>query len=103
MRDVRILPGVAEDVAEAASWYDQKGFRGLGDRFVATFYACIGETQEHGEIHRVVYSDFRRVLLKPFPYLLYYRYHGESLIISLVIHGARDPERVRALLRERNQ
>jgi hypothetical protein len=39
--------------------------------------------------------------MRPFPYVIYYRYHGELLVVSLVIHAARDPERVRALLRER--
>jgi hypothetical protein len=43
--------------------------------------------QEHGEIHRVVYSDFRRVLLRPFPYALYYSYHDELMVVTLVIHG----------------
>jgi hypothetical protein len=37
----RILPEVADDVAEAANWYDREGFPGLGDRFLATFYASI--------------------------------------------------------------
>ena len=40
MRDFRILPEVADDVAAAADWYDKEGHVGLGDRFLTTFYAA---------------------------------------------------------------
>ena len=101
MKALRILPAVAADVAEAARWYDKEGYLGLGDRFVATFHSCVEHLCEQGEIHRVVYSEFRRVLLRPFPYALYYRYQGEVMVISLVIHGARNPRRIRSLLHRR--
>ena len=51
MKAVRILPEVAADVAEAARWYDEEGYLGLGDRFVGTFYSGVAHLQEHGEIH----------------------------------------------------
>ena len=101
MKALRILPEVAADVAEAAHWYDEGGYLGLGDRFVAAFHACVGHLQERGEIYRVVYSGFRRVLLRPFPYALYYRYRGEVLVVVLVVHGARNPRRIRSVLRTR--
>ena len=103
MKALRILPEVAADVAEAARWYDEEGYIGLDDRFVGTFYSCVAHLQERGEIYRTVYSNFRRVLLRPFPYALYYRYHGEVMVISLVIHGARSPRHIRALLRTRRE
>jgi len=103
MKDFRILPEVADDVAEAADWYDKEGFAGLGDRFLETFYASIGHLQKTREIHRCVYSDFRRVFLRPLSYGLYYSYDGRLLIIALVIHVARDPQRVQAILRARTK
>ena len=51
MKALRILPEVANDVAEAARWYDEEGYLGLGDRFVGTFYSGVAHLQEHGEIH----------------------------------------------------
>ncbi len=41
MRNVRILPDVLLDIAEAAAWYDENGYDGLGDRFVDTFYSSL--------------------------------------------------------------
>ena len=100
---VRILAEVSEDVANAANWYDQEGYVGLGERFERAFYSHVEHLQDSGEIYRTVYSEFRRIFLRPFPYALYYRYHGLLLVVSLVIHTARDPKRVRALLRERRR
>jgi hypothetical protein len=101
MKDIRVLPAVANDLAEAANWYDREARPGLGERFLATFYSYLPHIQENGEVHRIVYSDFRRILLKPFPYAAYYRYFEDWVVVSLVIHGARDPKTVRRLLRER--
>lgn len=101
MTQLRIIPEVAEDVAAAADWYDHEGYVGLGDRFVATFESYASHLQENGEIYRIVYSEFRRILLRPFPYALYYRYHGEFLTVVLVVHGARNPKLVHSLLRNR--
>jgi hypothetical protein len=101
MSDFRILPEVADDLAEAANWYDKKGYVGLGNRFIQSFYSYIPHLQEQGKIYRVVYSDFRKILLQPFPYFLYYRYHGDLLVISLVISAVRRPSLIRRRLGNR--
>jgi hypothetical protein len=99
--DFRILAEVAGDIAEAADWYDREGYEGLGDRFASTFYAYVDHIRQNGEIYRPVYSEFRRLLLRPFPYALFFRYHGEILVVALVAHVSRDPGRIRRMLRER--
>lgn len=102
MKALRLLPAVLEDTARAARWYDEEGYAGLGERFLAVFYAVLPKIQQQGEIHRAVYGDFRRILLNPFPYAVYYRYHGDWVVVSLVIHAARNPRLLQELLRERS-
>jgi hypothetical protein len=89
MTGVRILPAVVGDVAEAADYYDWKGYPGLGYRFEEVFYAAIPHLREKGEVYSVAYSEFRKLILEPFPYLLYYRYFEERPVIALVVHAAR--------------
>jgi len=101
MTELRLLPEVLEDTAQAARWYDEAGYVGLGERFLAVFYSMLPQIQQHGGASRPVYQDFRRILLNPFPYAVYYRYHGDWVVISLVIHGARSPRLLKKLLRER--
>ena len=60
MRDIRVLPAVLEDVAEAAAWYDEDGYPGLGDRFIATFYSYLPEIQQNGGIYRQAYLEFHK-------------------------------------------
>ena len=38
MKELRLLPAVLEDTAQAAQWYDEEGYVGLGDRFLEVFY-----------------------------------------------------------------
>lgn len=101
MRSVRLLPGVVQDVEEAVGWYNEQGHAGLGDRFTSAFYGGVLHIQQNGEIYRKVYEDFRKILVRPFPYAVYYRLHEDIWIVTLVIHATRHPDLARDLLRER--
>ena len=101
MREIRILPEVVQDVAMAAEWYDVGGYLGLGDRFTATFYSFLPEIQKSGEIYRKAYLDFRKILIRPFPYSVYYRLHDDTWIVALVIYAAGRPSLKRRILRNR--
>lgn len=101
MRGIHILPAVLQDVVEAAKWYDKEGYPGLGDRFAGTFYDALLHIQRNGEIHRVVFDRFRKVLIRPFPYSVFYRLQEEVWIVALVMHAARRPTLAKAALRER--
>ena len=70
MKKLRLLPPVTDDITQAVDWYDEEGYAGLGDRFLAVFYASLPQIQQHGDIYRPIYKDFRRVLLEPFPLTL---------------------------------
>ena len=69
MKKLRLLPPVTDDITQAVDRYDAEGYAGLGDRFLAVFYASLPQIQHHGDtatFYRPIYKDFRRVLLEPF-------------------------------------
>jgi len=101
VREIRLLGAVFEDMAQATRWYDVEGSIELGDRFTAVFYSYLTHIQQHEKAYSVVYKEFRRVLLKPFPYSLYYRNYEDWIVVALVIHAARSPRSWQALLRGR--
>lgn len=101
MKELRLLPSVVDDAAQATRWYEKEGHEGLGERFAVNFYSHLQHIQQHGESYRPIYHEFRRILLYPFPYAIYYRYYRNWVVISLLIHTARNPRLVRRLLRER--
>ena len=101
MSTIRFLPAVFSDVEDAAQWYDERGYPGLGDRFIEVFYFHVEPIQQRGKSYGRVYDEFPRVLLNPFPYAAYFRYYEDLIVLSLVMHTARDPRLWRKMLRER--
>ncbi|MCW0219266.1 MAG: type II toxin-antitoxin system RelE/ParE family toxin [Prosthecobacter sp.] len=103
MRQLRILDEAFEDTAAAAEWYDHCGGKELGDRFLRVFYSYLPEILKDAEIHRPVYRQFRRILIKPFPYAVYFRIQQDWVIVTLVWHTARNPVVLKELLEGRIQ
>ena len=102
MKLLHVLPEVWDDLDEAASWYDKRGGKELGDRFVAAFDAQLDPIAELAETHRKVYKEFSRIFAKPFPYAIYFRIQQEWVVVTLLWHTARNPEDLRTTLTERD-
>jgi plasmid stabilization system protein ParE len=102
MKQLRILPEAWEDADEAATWYDKKGGRELGDRFLAAFRAQLPEIVRFAGTYPKVYKEFSRVFAKPFPYAIYFRIHQDWVVVALLWHTARNPEDLRTTLTERD-
>jgi toxin ParE1/3/4 len=97
---LRLRPDLLQDLHDAAGWYESASL-GLGDEFRRAFFAELDLIAALPLSHRLIYRDFRRTLLPRFPYLIYFKVEGETVIIFLLIHSSRDPDTVRSLLRER--
>ena len=69
---LRFLPQVEEDLAVGFTWYESRS-AGLGGEFLHTFYTSVGEISLNPMQWPKVYDQFRRRLLKRFPYALYFR------------------------------
>jgi toxin ParE1/3/4 len=91
MRDLRVLAEVYRDLAETTDYYFERGGNELSNRLIGSFETTLGKLQVPSEILRPVYHTFRRVLLKPFPYKLYYTIENEFVVVILMIHVARSP------------
>lgn len=103
MRGIRILSPVLSDIDTAASWYDENGYEGLGERFIRSFYASLTRIQTQGEMYRISYRDFRKFLIPSFPYFIYFSLHSDEWIVPLVIHTSRRPSLTKTLLNQRTK
>jgi plasmid stabilization system protein ParE len=81
-------PGVS-----AATQFDERQRRGLGEGFLAAVRATLDRIQFNPELHAVVYREVRRALVRRFPYAVYYRIEPERIAAVAVHHGKRDPKR----------
>ncbi|MDO8544681.1 MAG: type II toxin-antitoxin system RelE/ParE family toxin [Opitutaceae bacterium] len=81
-----------EDLASARDWYEQKG-AGLGDEFLDSVAAALRELERNPERARLYYRNFRRVILRRFPYKLFYQLIAPRVVIFRVLHAKQDHPR----------
>ena len=96
------LPEVEEDVMAAYVWYEDRA-AGLGLEFLRSFYAHAALLQRTPLLFRNVHGDFRRGLLRRFPYACYYRVEGGYVIVYGAFHCARDPAAISESLGSRHK
>jgi plasmid stabilization system protein ParE len=85
-------PEAEADLADAFAWYEERG-RGLGDRFLFSVEAALAAIQRHPESFLVVHKHVRRILLRRFPYAVFYTVDESSVTVFGVFHCRRDPGR----------
>ena len=98
--NLRFLPEVEEDVIAGYVWYEGKSL-GLGEEFLRIFYACAGELPRNPLLYQKVYNEFRRRLLRRFPYAIYFMVEGDQIVVFGLFHCARDPRTIKGKLRDR--
>jgi plasmid stabilization system protein ParE len=92
VKPVLVRPAAAADIEEAFLWYERKR-PGLGEEFLEIVNAAMGDIAAHPARHPVIYRNTRRLLLRRFPYALYYRVHDDDIIVVACMHGRRSPKR----------
>lgn len=84
-----LRPEAEQDVAEAAAWYADKSAE-LGDAFLDEFARAMRELETNPERPPLYYRNFRRVLLRRFPFKIFFQIAGDRVIVFRVLHAARD-------------
>jgi plasmid stabilization system protein ParE len=87
-----VRPAGAADIEEAYRWYERQRV-GLGEEFLAAGDAILGDIVAHPSTYPVIHREARRVLLRRFPYAVFFRIHGETVVVLACMHGRRDPSR----------
>jgi plasmid stabilization system protein ParE len=82
------------DIAEAYAWYEDRGV-GLGEEFLSSVDACLEGVRRWPRMNAVVHEDFRRSLIRRFPYAVFYEQSESTVTIYAVFHTSRDPDKWR--------
>lgn len=99
---LRFLPEVEGDVLSGYVWYEIKS-QGLGEDFLRMFYACVNEITQNPLLYQKVYNEFRRRLLRRFPYAIYFMIKDNQIIVFGLFHSARDPGIIKTKLQDREE
>jgi toxin ParE1/3/4 len=90
-------PEAEQDIAEAYAWYESRRV-GLGEEFLSCIDACIQAICRTPKMHAIVYENYRRALLRRFPYAVFYECDQSAVTIYCVFHTSQDPEKWRERL-----
>ena len=88
---VLIRPEAEADLAEACQWYEEQR-PGLAERFLLSVEAALSGIERFPESFPVVYNQVRRVLLRRFPYGIFYLLEESRVVVLAVFHCKRDPK-----------
>lgn len=92
-----LAPEVEEDLGEAYGWYEERR-PGLGEELLSCVDACIEQICRLPEMHTKVHGEYRRALVRRFPYAVFYEYADGTVTVYCVFHTSRDPEKWRQRL-----
>jgi plasmid stabilization system protein ParE len=81
---------------DAFAWYEEQA-EGIGQALVRAFFAAVGQATREPFLYRQLHGSFRRVLLRRYPYFLYYFVEGDEVVFLLLWHGKRNPQTARRI------
>ncbi len=92
-----IAPEAEQDIGEAYGWYEGRR-AGLGEEFLTCVDACIEAICRTPEMHATIHENYRRGLVRRFPYAVFYEYVAETVTVYCVFHTSQDPDKWRRRL-----
>jgi toxin ParE1/3/4 len=92
-----LAPEAEFDVAEAYAWYESRR-PGLGEDFMSAVDACLELIRRAPNLYAPIHEQYRRALVRRFPYAIFYESADGSATIYAVFHTARDPQKWRQRL-----
>jgi plasmid stabilization system protein ParE len=90
-RTVRFLPEALEDLLETRHWYARRE-ADLGLAFAEAIATAIVRIEHDPASFPRVDGEVRRLVVRQFPYAVYFREEGDELLV-LAVHGRQDPRR----------
>ena len=90
MTSILIRPEAEADIEEAFHWYERQR-DGLGSDFLLCVEDGLEKIRKNPEMYPVVHRNVRRLLIRRFPYGIFYVARSDVTIILSVFHGHRDP------------
>src|SRR5215212_6245025 len=85
------------DISGAYDWYEQRRV-GLGEEFLSCVDACVQQVCRSPELYPKIQEEYRRALVRRFPYAIFYEYSRKTVTIYSVFHTSQNPNKWRERL-----
>lgn len=87
------------DIATIDDWYETQQ-EGLGAEFREAVNEALARAGRNPFAYPERYRASRRVLLRRFPYVIWYKIQAEDIVVLARVHGKRNPRVARRRVRE---
>ncbi len=81
-----------DDVELAFRWYERQR-RGLGFEFLDCVEVSLSNIIKFPKMCEVCYSNFRRSVIRRFPFSIFYTIEDEEIVIHSVFDNRQDPKK----------
>jgi toxin ParE1/3/4 len=88
VRNIVFRTSANAQLVAAKTWHDQQ-CHGLGDEFARSLESAINRVARNPFAAPVVHDNVRRVLLKRFPYSVFYIADDDNLLVPSCLHTKR--------------
>lgn len=89
---LRYTDRAKDDLDTAFMWYEKQR-RGLGFEFLDCVELGIWNMLRFPEMYAAVYSDFRRCVIRRFPFALFYTIEKNEIVVHSVFDNRQDPQK----------
>lgn len=90
MLPLEFHPDVYQELSDSYIWYESKA-TGLGEDFLNELDTAFSLIQRLPEIWPKMKKEYRRYLLKRFPFGIIYKIQPTSIYVGAVMHLSRNP------------
>ena len=87
---IKTQPKAIKEIAAIYIWYEEQS-KGLGDKFFKELDAFFNKILRNPEHYKFVMEDVQRVLMKQFPYVIFFSIQKDKLFIVRVRHKKQMP------------
>jgi toxin ParE1/3/4 len=88
IQEIIVREEAQREVQEAFEYYEEKS-KGLGFEYMRSLDAAIQLIKRNPDSYQKIHNEIRRVLLRKFPYAVFYLAKGTKVIIIAVFHQRR--------------
>ena len=98
---IRVTASAKADINDIKKW-NRKQSLIAAKNFAFELFTAIETLQKDNKEHKKVFGNYRRLLLKKFPYVIYYSRQPENQITEIiaVLHNKRDKSLVTKRLKD---
>ena len=84
-----VLEAAERDLSSACEWYNARS-PGLGDEFLDQISTAMKDLSVQPLRQPLYFGNFRRIILRRFPYKVFYQVIGEKVVVFRVLHARQD-------------